>query len=140
MEELDNRYKNDGFKVPDKYFEKLESGLSDQLYPRKNKWQMYFGKAISIAASVTIVICIGILSYKSTQTKEKEISFSDLDSMDIVNYTSSIDISDEELEDLVPEQVIDSLYQVEIIHEQVSNDIPEEEINDLEEEYDFLEI
>ena len=60
--------------------------------------------------------------------------------MDIVNYTSSVDISDEELEDLVPEQVIDSLYQVEIIHEQVSNEIPEEEINDLEEEYNFLEI
>lgn len=140
MEELDKRYRSNGFKVPDNYFNKLESGITEQLYPKKEKWRIYLGNAISIAASITIVICIGVLSYKSTQTKETEITFSDLDSMDIVNYTSSIDISDEEFEDIVPEQVIDSLYKTEIMHEQVNNKIPEEELLDLEEEYNFLEI
>ncbi len=140
MEELDKRYKSNGFKVPDNYFNQLESGITEQLYPKKEKWRIYIGNAISIAASITIVICIGILSYKSTQTQETEITFSDLDSMDIVNYTSSIDISDEEFEEIIPEQVIDSIYDAEIIHEQASNKIPEEELLELEEEYNFLEI
>jgi hypothetical protein len=87
-----------------------------------------------------VIISIGTLSFKSSQKQDTPISFSDLDSMEVVNYTSSIDITDDELEELVSEQAIDSIYKVEIQLEQVNNVLPAEDISDLEEEYDFLDI
>ena len=140
MEDFDKDYKNNGFKVPDNYFENMETQLTKQLYPSTQKWKIYIGKAISIAASVAVIISIGTLSYKSSQKQDTPVSFSDLDSMEIVNYTSSIDITDDELEELVSEQAIDSIYKAEIQLEQVNNVLPAEDISDLEEEYNFLDI
>jgi len=140
MEEFDKGYKNNGFKVPNNYFENLETQLSERLYPSTQKWKVSINKAISIAASVVVIISIGTLSFKSSQKQDTPISFSDLDSMEIVNYTSSIDITDDELEELVSEQAIDSIYKVEIQLEQVNNVLPAEDISDLEEEYVFLDI
>jgi hypothetical protein len=140
MEEFDKGYKNNGFKVPDKYFENMESQLTDRLYPSTQKWKVYIGKAISIAASIVVLISIGTLSYKSSQKQDTPISFSDLDSMEIVNYTSSIEITDDELEELVSEQAIDSIYKAEIQVEQVNNGLPAEDLSDLEEEYNYLDI
>jgi hypothetical protein len=140
MKEFDKGYKNNGFRVPDKYFENMETQLSERLYPSTQKWKVYIGKAIRIAASVVVIISIGTLSFKSSQKQDTPISFSDLDSMEVVNYTSSIDITDDELEELVSEQAIDSIYKAEIQLEQVNNVLPAEDISDLEEEYDFLDI
>jgi hypothetical protein len=60
--------------------------------------------------------------------------------MEIVNYTSSIEITDDELEELVSEQAIDSIYKAEIQVEQVNNGLPAEDLSDLEEEYNYLDI
>lgn len=141
MEELDKGYKNNGFKVPDGYFDELSHRVNMRLYPERNKWQVVIGKALRVAASVVIIVSIGMLSYKSAQPEKVEVSFSQLDSMDIVNYTSSVDISDEELEEIVTEEAIDAIYKEEIVSDQTTNsNIPEEEIEELEEEFNFLDI
>ncbi len=141
MEELDKAYKNNAFKVPDGYFDKLSQQVNSRLYPAKDKWRIVIGKALSVAASIVVIVSIGMLSYKSAQPENAEVSFNQLDSMDIVNYTSSVDISDDELEEIVTEEAIDAIYKAEMVSDQNTNDnIPEEEIEELEEEFNFLDI
>lgn len=141
MEELDKSYKGNGFKVPEGYFEQLNIAVNDRLYPGSAKWKVAIGRALSVAASVAVIISIGLLSYKSAQPESAEIGFNELDSMDIVNYSSSVDISDEELEEIVSEEAIDAIYQTEIVTEQSNKStIPQEEIDELEEEFNFLDI
>lgn len=141
MDELDEAYKNNGFKVPDGYFDELSYQVSSRLYPARSRWRIVIGKALSVAASIVVIISIGMMSYQSAQPEKADVSFSQLDSMDIVNYTSSVDISDEELEEIVTEEAIDAIYKAEIVSDQTSNSsIPEEEIEELEEEFNFLDI
>lgn len=138
MEDLDKSYKSNGFKVPDGYFDQLSQTVNAKLYPSTAKLKVYIGKALSIAASVAVMISIGLLSYKTAQPETIEVSFSQLDSMDIVNYTSSVDISDDELEEIVTEEAVDAIYNAEIMRDQnTNNNIPEEEIEELEKNLTF---
>lgn len=144
MEEFDSRYKRLRPDVPDMYFETLDDKVMSRIGSMKEtdkskKLSFSWGKPLTIAVSIALIAVISFLGYRSSETTEESISFSDLDSTDIANFVSQEEFSDEEFEEFVPEAVIDSLYQEKIIYQYANTYISEEEFEDLEEEYTVLE-
>ncbi len=141
MESLDPKYKQEGWTIPEGYFEQLETNVLNRLKEESSAGKakvVYWGKIVSIAASVAIVVMITIFSIRSAKD-ENEISFNDLDSMDIVQFENSVEFDDEEFETYVQDEVIDSLYTEKIQSQYIDNFISKEDLEDLEEEYSILD-
>lgn len=142
MEDLDPKYKREGWTVPEAYFESLEDKVFKRLKnerPKSKTRIINWRKPLAIAASLAAIVLITILSYRSARTEDTEISFNDLDSMDIVNFENNEELNDEEFEAFVPEAVVDSLYKEKVQSSYVNTYISKEELQDLEEEYSILD-
>lgn len=138
MIDFDKPYKGKDFKVPEGYFNTLENRVIDQLYTKK-KFKVYVNRVIAIAASVVIVVGIGILSYQSNIKNTETISFNNLDSTDIASFQNTVEFSDEDIEELVSDYTIDSLYRADIKLEPIHNELNKQEISELEEEFEILD-
>ena len=142
MEDLDPKYKREGWTIPEAYFESLEDKVFKRLKNEKPKSKTHiikWRKPVAIAASLAVIVLITILSYRSARTEDTEISFNDLDSMDIANFENNEELNDEEFEEFVPEAVVDSLYNTRVKAAYVNTYISKEELQDLEEEYSILD-
>ncbi|MCC6818739.1 MAG: hypothetical protein IT245_07605 [Bacteroidia bacterium] len=142
MENFDPKYKSIKFEVPDTYFENLEDKIMSQIRQETNskpKSIYRIGRPLAIAASLAILVVITILSYRSASVETETISFNDLDSIDIANFESQQEFSDEEFEEYVPSAVIDSLYYNDIESNSTNTFISTKELEELEEEYSILD-
>lgn len=138
MIDFDKPYKGNDFKVPEQYFETLEERVVEKLYT-KTRFKVDINRIIAIAASIIIVIGIGVLSYNSNTNDSESITFNDLDSSDIAAFENSVEFSDEDIEELVSDYTIDSLYRADVKFEPVSNQLNNQDISELEEEFEILD-
>lgn len=143
MKDFDNRYKNEIFKAPEGYFESFEDKVLSRLKSeseeksRRPILRSYIRPVIGIAASILVIIVIGLFSVKSAKDKV-DITFNDLDSAEIANYVSNLELSDEEFEEFIPDYTVDSLYKEEITFEFINSNFSPSELENLEEEFDPL--
>jgi len=140
MTSLDPKYKKEFWTMPEGYFDHLEDRVIEQIKPAsiQSKKVVSMHSIFAVAASVCIVVLITVLSIRSV-SEDNEISFNDLDSMDIVQFERNVEFDDEEFESFVQEEVIDSLYTERIESKYISSFISKEELEDLEEEYTILD-
>ncbi len=138
MIDFDKPYQGNEFKVPEQYFETLENRVVEKLYG-KTQFKVYINRIIAIAASIVIVVGIGLLSFRSNTNDNKSITFSDLDSSDIAAFENSVEFSDEDIEELVSDYTIDSLYRADVKFEPINNQLSKQDISELEEEFEILD-
>ncbi len=124
-DELNSEFKNNTFKVPDGYFEKLNNGITSQLYSSKSK--LTFWKKNSkwlVAASILLVVSVGI--FINSNKTEIPISYASITADEYTAFEENNELTDDELIDIVSTEAIDSLYQNEI---KTISYFEEEEIN-----------
>lgn len=95
--------KNDGFTVPDTYFEGVTEKIRQNLEAEETKviplhpFKKYYYAVASIAA-------VALIAFLLNQNRAKEITFEDIANSDIENYfeDNSLDFSTYEIAELVP--------------------------------------
>jgi hypothetical protein len=143
MNDLDPKYRSNPFKVPDNYFEEVEDSVLNRLKKGpKTKVFFLFSKGFrysAIAAALSLFLYFN-LQKKDTQIEKNtpEITFNNIDSIELENYLANVEISDEDLISVLPTNLVDSIYQEEIVEEQ-NNLYDEAIIEDIEEEFNLLD-
>jgi hypothetical protein len=143
MNDLDPKYRSNPFKVPDKYFEELEDSVLNRLKKEpKTKVFFLFSKGFrysAIAAALALFLYFNLYKKDTTiKNTNQEITFNNIDSVELENYIANVEISDEDLISILPSNLVDSIYQEEIV--EAKNDLYDEAIiEDIEEEYNLLD-
>ncbi len=137
--ELNNEYKNNPFQVPDGYFEKFNSIVLEKIKneekPAFNIWKK---TSLKIAASLVLIAGFSYLIFNNKDNDN--LTFDSINDEELAQYENEIEISDDEFEELINEETIDSIYKIEFANNEVKNtEISETDIEELEEEYDPLE-
>lgn len=112
--DLNNISKNNAFKVPEDYFEKLNIEVLSQLYKNKNK--LTFWKKNSkwlVAASISIVISIGV--WINSSSKTTPINYANITEEEYIDFEENNELTDEELSEIINTEALDSIYKTEII-------------------------
>src|SRR5690606_35294148 len=99
----------DLFKVPENYFEGMESKVLDKI-KNGSKTKVYFFnktsfKYTSIAAVLSIFIYFNLPNKKVIE-KTSELTFNNIDTTELLAYESNVELSDEEFESWVPNYAI----------------------------------
>jgi hypothetical protein len=141
MKQMDNHKDNQGFKIPENYFENFEDNVMNRLQKdHLNKKPIFFSHKIFWPIAATILLAglsIIFLNKESHVSDSKAIDFSSLDSTEINAYLSSLEISDAEFLDFVPETLVDSLYEAEIT-DYANVEFDPIQLQDLEDEFSIL--
>jgi hypothetical protein len=144
MEEFDKKYRENGFKVPESYFDHFEDRVFERLKevkpgqtPVLSVWRR---KTTWLAAAGLALICS--IAYITTRTSgispTETVTFEQLDPVELAQYENEIELSEDEFEEIIPAYTVDSLYQAEIL--QVNNtSFSQDELENLEEEYTALD-
>jgi len=145
MEELDKKYKNNGFKIPDNYFEDFDQKVFAGIHQQNTEPlpQLRFWKKKTIwmaAAGFALISGLSYIAYQTTPatTTQQEISFDNLDPNELMEYENDIELNEDEFEEIIPAYTIDSIYQDEFIPANALEFSPSD-IQDLEEEYSALD-
>jgi hypothetical protein len=143
MEELDPKYKQEGFKVPENYFDNLESQVFRKINPLKAQPVLSVWKRKTTwlaAASVALIAGVTYISFNTQPPSDygSDISFENIESSELLAYANDVDISDDEFEDFLPATAIDSIYNAEIVPQNQTTFDPAD-LQDLEEEYSPLD-
>ncbi len=143
MEDLDQRYKKNGFKVPENYFEEFDDQLIERIKLQQPEARPVFSvwkkKAWLAAASVAILSCITYIAYQGSGAQpNQEISFNNIDADELIAYENEVELSEDEFEEMIPAYTIDSLYQAEILPA-ADMEFSNEDIQDLEDEFSALD-
>ncbi len=142
MEELDKKYQDNGFKVPEHYFEDFDHKVLERLREMQEKpkpgLRVWKKQAWLVAASMALISAIAYIAYQTAPvTNQEQLSFDNLDPEELIAYENEIELSEDEFEDIIPAYTIDSLYNAEILP--VSYEFNEQDLQDIEEEYSALD-
>lgn len=143
MEELDPKYKQEGFKVPENYFDDFESQVFRKIDPLKTQPVLSVWKRKTTwlaAASVALIAGVAYISFNTQQPSDysSDISFEHIESAELLAYANDLEISDDEFEEFLPASAIDSIYYAEMTPETQTTFDPAD-LKDLEEEYSPLD-
>lgn len=134
-----------GFKIPDNYFAEMEENVIRRLDFKENKAEESDRRKLSfyywpIAASI---ILGGFAWLTLTPGSGNNESFyqaiQSIDSSELNQFVYNAELEDEEFIYLIPETLVDSLYETEISGS-TSNIIQEADLEYLEEEYSALDL
>ncbi|MES2617241.1 MAG: hypothetical protein V4613_05145 [Bacteroidota bacterium] len=139
--ELHPNFKKNPFKVPEGYFESFDKEVMNKIYHPKQSlgvWVNY--KKWMVAAGVAMTIGLSALLYNNSNDSDFNLASTDVDSLELANYTNDVDVSEDEFMDIVDEEAVDSLYREEIILKVNTVNYSEtEQIELLDEEYSPLD-
>lgn len=143
MDDLDNKYKDNGFKVPDGYFDSFEervlSGIREEK-PEKRKMQVSKSRVWwPVAACLVMAIGIGYLASRPSAEVNLAAAMDNVDTAELTAYTNEVDLSEDEFEDIIPVYTVDSLYQAEIASADNTGGLSPLELQDVEEEFSPLD-
>ena len=135
--EINNSAKNNAFEVPDGYFEKLNLNVISNLYPAKNKF-IFWKKNSKWLAAASVALILGLSFWTKKNNSILPINYASITEEEFAAFEENIEISDEELTELVSTDDVDSLYKNTI--KQI-NYIEEEKINAIDtlDEYSLFE-
>jgi len=135
--EINNSAKNNAFEVPDGYFEKLNLNVISNLYPAKNKF-IFWKKNSKWLAAASVALILGLSFWTKKNNSILPINYASITEEEFAAFEENIEISDEELTELVSIDDVDSLYKNTI--KQI-NYIEEEKINAIDtlDEYSLFE-
>ncbi len=133
-----NEFKKNDFKIPENYFDNLNSSIMHKVYPTKSKWVVWKKVAyISAAACIVVMLTIGIWK-QNKPTFAKELANTQIESSDVDIIMDINELSDTDLAEITNTKQIDSLYTSEVIESTLPNTPPQEENIDLENENYYL--
>jgi hypothetical protein len=144
MEEFDKKYRKNGFKTPESYFDHFEDRVFERLKaintkqaPTLSVWRK---KTTWMAAAGLALICsiAYIASYTSGSPGIEAVTFDQLDAAELAQYENEVELSEDEFEEIIPAYTVDSLYKAEILQAS-NNGFSKDELKDLEEEYTALD-
>lgn len=138
--DLNNEYKKNPFNVPNGYFEGFNQTVFDKIQKEKSTpFSFWKRSALKIAASVALIAGMSYFFYNQ-RDNSNELTFESINEEELAQFENEIEISDDEFEEIINEEFIDSLYKVEFATiDTKSEEISALEIEELEEEYDPLD-
>lgn len=142
MDELDQQYKDNGFKVPDGYFDSFEERVLARIREEKNEKKMWASKSRAwwpVAACLVMAIGIGYIANRPSPNVNLAAAMDNVDTVELAAYTDEVDLSEEEFEEIIPVYTVDSLYQAEIASTDNAGDLSPLELQDVEEEFSPLD-
>lgn len=141
--ELDPKYRQEFDDLPAGYFEQLDDRVINRLknepvpvIPFYRKKSFYL---VSVAASLALLLGVFSIFQGQNHQDETEISFSNIDSAELVAFEESVDLNDEDFEAIIPEATVDSIYNATFVHKTDNNTLTEEDIEDVEDEFSPLD-
>ena len=137
---LNNEYKKKPFNVPNGYFEGFNQTVFDKIQKEKStSFSFWKRPALKIAASLALIAGMSYFLYNQ-KDNSNVLTFDSINDEELAQYENEVDISDDEFEEIINEELVDSLYKLEFVNiESKNSEITELEIEELEEEYDPLE-
>ncbi len=138
-ESLHEQFKHNGFKVPENYFEALEERVIKHLPKEDKRRALPKWKHWSIAASLFIAAGLGAFYFMSRKDEVIDIATASISTSELEEYENNVEVSDDELADIVSLQLIDSLYQTRVISAKSKSREHQKEIESIEEEYSPLD-
>jgi hypothetical protein len=144
MEEFDKKYRKNGFKIPESYFDHFEDRVLERLdaihtkqAPALSVWRK---KTTWIAAAGLALVCsiAYLASYTSGNPGIEAVTFDQLNAAELAQYENEVELSEDEFEEIIPAYTVDSLYKTEILQAN-NNGFSKDELKDLEEEYTALD-
>jgi hypothetical protein len=144
MEEFDKKYRVNGFKTPESYFDHFEDKVLQRLKETKANpapvLSVWRKKTAWMAAAAIALICsiAYVVNYTSDNSGTDTIAFDQVDPVELAQYENEVELSEDEFEEIIPAYTVDSLYQAEILQAS-TNSFNQDELKDLEEEYTALD-
>lgn len=114
---LDNDFKKNGFKVPQNYFEQLDNNIISALYSKDTVVKLTFwhkNKRWLVAASITTIAIVGAW-YNNVIKIQNTNTFASITAQEYTEFENETDITDEDINDLLSTEAIDSIYKLEIV-------------------------
>jgi len=143
MDDLDKRYKDNGFKVPEGYFESFEERVLSRIREEKpGKGRMWISKSrLWWPVAACLVMAIGIVYFVSRPSQEVSLAaaMDNVDTIELAAFTDEVDLNEDEFEEIMPVYTVDSLYQAEIASTDNGGDLSPLELQDVEEEFSPLD-
>lgn len=140
-EDFDSGMKHRGFKVPDNYFEQLDDRVLQQL-PRKHKHGtlvLPIMKKMSIAAALFLASGLAVFLYQQNNKAPFSIDNASIAETEFQEFQNTLEISDDELTEVLSNQFIDSLYKAEVLSVSSTTEQKITEFEEVEEEYSPLD-
>ncbi|NQW42905.1 MAG: hypothetical protein HQ463_05680 [Bacteroidetes bacterium] len=132
--DLNNEFKNNGFRLPENYFEQLNTKVIKNLYSENTHSKLSFWKKNTkwlVAASIALIAGLGILINSNT-TGNSEVSFASLSVEECNEYVNNEELTEEEFSEIISNEAVDSIYQMEIVAGSLKTDT--ETIEDIDNE------
>lgn len=143
MDELDKKYKDNGFKVPEGYFDSFEERVLSRIKKEDTGKRMWISKSrVLWPVAACLVMAIGIVYVANRPSGEASlaVAMDNVDTVELAAYTEEVDLSEEEFEDIIPVYTVDSLYEAEIASaDDIGGGLSLLELQDVEEEYSPLD-
>lgn len=144
MDELDQKYKDNGFRVPEGYFDSFEervlSRIKKEERPGKRMWISKSRVLWPVAACLVMAIGIVYVANRPSQEVSLAAALDNVDTIELAAYTEEVDLSEEEFEEIIPVYVVDSLYKEDIVSKgNTGSELSPLELQDVEEEFSPLD-
>lgn len=139
--DFDSGMKHQGFKVPDNYFEQFEDKVLQQLPGNRKIGTLFLPlmKKMSIAAAIFLASGLAVFLYQQNHKEPITIANATIAEAEYQEFQKSIEITDDELTEVLSAQFVDSLYKAEVLSVNKPSNSKTQEVEEVEEEYSPLD-
>jgi len=143
MDKFTDKFKNTSFRTPEGYFDNLEESVmkgvskKEKQLPFMRVWKIA-ALSSAVAASILIAVFVFNTDKPSKDTPQYSIESNEPDSLELVDFVETADITDEELVEILSESEVEAIYESETAAYLEDADVTDDELNALEDEFSIF--